>query len=208
VATKKSDTTTPDMETTTVTDNRTEPQDFDPTNGGHNVVAAWQGLVHLFDAQVERFDVTNDGVFVVGLTFDSTRIPDTATLIHDISYRGDKFVTRDLPLVPTYDWVRGVAPAKFEDAGEMTAWMAKFFRGAGDGDNNRSPQYVKDAISAYKTAAGIASRRGRPPKKIDIETLGSIDEAILSQVPESELLKLQATLDRIRAAQAGAAVSA
>lgn len=191
-------------ETTVVTDNRTEPQDFGPDSGAANIAAAWQGLVHLFDAKVDRWDVTSDGVYAIGLTFDNKKVPSTETVLHDISYRGDKVVNRDLLLVPTYFWMNGEAPAEFEDAGEMTAWMAKFFRGAGEGDTNRSPQYVKDAISAYKTARGIASRRGRPPKKIDIESLGSIDEAILAQIGSEELAKLEATLARIRAAQAEA----
>lgn len=214
MATKKASTNNTSTENDTVNENemandtRTAPQDFGPDNGSHNIAAAWQGLVHLFDAQVERFDVSSDGVYAIGLTFDSTKVPDTDTVIHDISYRGDKFVNRDLPLVPTYFWMNGETPAEFEDAGEMTAWMAKFFRGAGEGDTNRSPQYVKDAISNYKTARGIAARRGRPPKKIDIEALGSIDESILSQIPEGELAKLEATLARIRAAQAEAVTAA
>lgn len=205
MATKKSTNNNTEMENTSVTENRTDPQDFGPDNGAHNIAAAWQGLYHLLGAQVERFDVTADGVIAVGLTFDSAKVPDVDTVVHDISYRGDKFVNRDLPLVPTYFWMNGEAPAEFEDAGEMTAWMAKFFRGAGEGDSNRSPQYVKDAISAYKTARGIAARRGRPPKKIDIETLGSIDDAILNQVPAGELEKLQETLARLLANRAEAA---
>lgn len=186
-------------EVETIVSERTAPQDFGPDNGSHNILAAWQGLYHLLGARVERWDVTNDGVFAIGVTFLTNRIPDVDTVVRDISYRGDKFVTRDLDLVPLYFYVQGQEPAPFEDAGSMTQWMAKFFRGAGEGDNNRSPQYVKDAITAYKTDNGIASRRGRPPKKIDIENLGSVSEEVLAQVPEDELAKLQATLDRIYA---------
>jgi hypothetical protein len=197
VSTKKNTNNSDTMETTTVSDNRTESQDFGPDNGGANIAAAWQGLVHLFDAKVDRWDVTLDGVYAIGLTFDASKVPATETVLHDISYRGDKAVNRDLLLVPTYFWMNGETPAEFEDAGEMTAWMAKFFRGAGEGENNRSPQYVKDAISAYKTAKGIASRRGRPPKKIEIEALGSLNDAMLAQVPDGELEKLRETLERL-----------
>lgn len=183
--------------TTVIDDTRTVPQDFGPDNGAANIAAAWQGLVHLFDAKVNFWDVTNEGVYAIGLTFDAKKVPNTETVLHDISYRGDKAVNRDLLLVPTYFWMKGETPTEFEDAGEMTAWMAKFFRGAGEGENNRSPQYVKDAISAYKTAKGIASRRGRPPKKIEIEALGSLNDAMLAQVPDGELEKLRETLERL-----------
>jgi hypothetical protein len=184
---------------TTVTENRTTPQDFGPDNGGRNVVAGWQGLVNLFGAQADSLVVNADGAFANGVTFNADSIPDVETLIHDISYRGDKAVTRDLPLYPTYLWLNGETPAPFEDAGEMTLWMSKFFRGAaGENESNRSPQYVKDAITAYKTRLGISTRRGRPPTKISIENLGSIDPLLLAQVPADERAKLEATLARLR----------
>jgi hypothetical protein len=198
VATKsKTNGTATSEDTTTVA--TTEPQDFGPDNGSNNVLAAWQGLYHLFGARVERWDVTSDGVFAIGLTFEADKVPNTDTVIRDISYRGDKFVNRTLELLPTYFYLNGQEPEPFEDAGAMTQWMAKFFRGAGEGDTNRSPQYVKDGIAKNKTARGLAARRGRPPKKIEIESIGSIDESILSQVNHEELARLQATLARILA---------
>ena len=190
---------TPTTEDTTTVDTTT-PQDFGPETGSNNILAAWQGLYHLLGARVERWDVTADGVFAIGLTFDAVLVPDTDTVIKDISYRGDKFVNRSVELLPAYFDLQGQVPAVFEDAGAMTQWMAKFFRGAGEGETNRSPQYVKDGISKNKTARGLASRRGRPPKKIEIEAIGSIDESVLSQVNHEELERLQATLARILAA--------
>jgi len=200
VATKSKTTNeTPTTEDTTTVDTTT-PQDFGPETGSNNILAAWQGLYHLLGARVERWDVTADGVFAIGLTFDAALVPDTDTVIRDISYRGDKFVNRSVELLPAYFDLQGQVPAVFEDAGAMTQWMAKFFRGAGEGETNRSPQYVKDGISKNKTARGLASRRGRPPKKIEIEAIGSIDESVLSQVNHEELERLQATLARILAA--------
>jgi len=200
VATKSKTTNeTPTTEDTTTVDTTT-PQDFGPETGSNNILAAWQGLYHLLGARVERWDVTADGVFAIGLTFDAALVPDTDTVIKDISYRGDKFVNRSVELLPAYFDLQGQVPAVFEDAGAMTQWMAKFFRGAGEGETNRSPQYVKDGISKNKTARGLASRRGRPPKKIEIEAIGSIDESVLAQVNHEELERLQATLARILAA--------
>jgi len=200
VATKSKTTNeTPTTEDTTTVDTTT-PQDFGPENGSNNILAAWQGLYHLLGARVERWDVTADGVFAIGLTFDAALVPDTDTVIKDISYRGDKFVNRTVELLPAYFDLQGQVPAVFEDAGAMTQWMAKFFRGAGEGDTNRSPQYVKDGISKNKSARGLAARRGRPPKKIEIEAIGSIDESVLAQVNHEELERLQATLARILAA--------
>ena len=190
---------TPTTEDTTTVDTTT-PQDFGPETGSNNILAAWQGLYHLLGARVERWDVTADGVFAIGLTFDAALVPDTDTVIKDISYRGDKFVNRSVELLPAYFDLQGQVPAVFEDAGAMTQWMAKFFRGAGEGDTNRSPQYVKDGISKNKSARGLAARRGRPPKKIEIEAIGSIDESVLAQVNHEELERLQATLARILAA--------
>jgi hypothetical protein len=194
---KTNETATTEEDTTTVT--TTEPKDFGPDTGSNNILAAWQGLYHLFGARVERWDVTKDGVFAIGLTFQSDLVPDTDTVVRDISYRGDKFVNRTIELYPAYFDVQGIAPEEFEDAGAMTQWMAKFFRGAGEGETNRSPQYVKDGIAKNKTARGLAARRGRPPKKIEIESIGSIDESVLSQVNHDELARLQATLARILA---------
>ena len=190
---------TPTTEDTTTVDTTT-PQDFGPETGSNNILAAWQGLYHLLGARVERWDVTADGVFAIGLTFDAALVPDTDTVIKDISYRGDKFVNRTVELLPAYFDLQGQVPAVFEDAGAMTQWMAKFFRGAGEGETNRSPQYVKDGISKNKSARGLAARRGRPPKKIEIEAIGSIDESVLAQVNHEELERLQATLARILAA--------
>lgn len=154
---------------------------------------------------MERWDVVAEGVVAVNLTFDASLVPDVETVIHDISYKGDKFIARTLELTPAFFYLTGQEPVAFPDAGSMTAWMAKFFRGSGEGDNNRSPQYVKDAIVAYKNRSHMSTRRGRAPKKINIESLGSLDDSILAQVDAAELSNLQATLARILSARAAAA---
>lgn len=188
-------------ETTVVDETRTVPQDFGPDKGSQNIAAAWQGLYWLLGARVEDWNITEDGVYAIGLTFDASRVPDAETVINDLSLRGDKMITRDLPLVPTYFWLKGEEPARFPDPASMTAWMAKFFRGAGDGDSNRSPQYLKDAIQAYKKDQGLVTRRGRPRTKIDIEALVNVNDDVLAKVSDEEIQKLETTLARIRAAK-------
>lgn len=188
------------IETTTV---RTDPIDLAPDLGGNNVMCAWQGLYHLFGARVESWDISESGVWAIGLTFDGNIVADADQLIHDLNYRGEKMIQRDLLLVPAYFWLDSV-PAAFADAGSMTLWMAKFFRGAGDGTNTRSPEYVKKAISAYKNRNHMNTRKGRKPSKIAVDTIGSIDPSILEQVSSQELENLKATLEKVLASKTAA----
>lgn len=192
-------------ETSNTEETRTEPQTFGPEQDAGNIAAAWQGLYHLLGARVERWDVTNDGVYAVNLTFDASKIPSVEQVIHDISYRNGKHINRQLDLVFLYPIVKDNAePPAFEDAASLTEWMAQYTRdGTGDGDSNRSPQYVKDAISAYKKDRNMPSRQGRPATKLTIEyaAFGSIPPEALRKVDPDELDKFLATVQKIRAEQ-------
>jgi hypothetical protein len=173
---------------------RSEAVTVGPTEGGNSVLAAWQGLVHLFGAQVERFDVTPEGVVAVNLSFDAN-VPHEQ-IVSDLFKRGDTVVTRRLDLIPTYFWAQGETPADFADAGEMTAWMVQYFKGAGEGDGSRSPEYVKQAIADHKKETGIAAPRGRKRKIVRLDALDDIKPESLVGVDVEELKRLQATIER------------
>jgi hypothetical protein len=178
------------------TDTWTDPKDYGPDNGGNNILAAWQGLYWLFDARVDRFDVTPEGVFAIGLRVNSAY--DTDTIVHDISTRKGKLVERRLDLIPAMFHAQGVEPNKFEDSGTMTQFMAQYARGSeGEGNTTRSPEYFKIAIANYKKAQGFASKRGRPAKTIKIENLGHIDPVLLGTLDPEELQMLKDTLEKL-----------
>lgn len=171
-----------------MTNEWTDPQNYGPKDGGNNILAAWQGLYWLFNARVDRFDVTSDGVVAVGFSVDKQYDPDK--IVHDISTKGDKTVERRLDLIPAYFYLNGETPPLFADSNAMTQFMAQYFRGAGETEG-RSPDYVKAAIAAYKKEHGLAVRRGRPPRTIKIEALASIDPAVLATVDPEELRKFK-----------------
>lgn len=186
---------TAEMENTNAQETtRTNPVTIGPDAGGNSVLAAWRGLVHLFDAQVERFDVTSEGVFAVNLSFDAEYPAEQ--IVSDLYMRGDKVVERRLDLIPTYFWAQGETPDQFVDASEMTSWMVQYFKGAGEGDGSRSPQYVKDAITAHKKETGIAAPRGRKRKILRLDALDEIKPEVLAGVNDEELERLQVTISR------------
>lgn len=166
-----------------------------PSEGGNTVFAAWPGLYHLFGARVERFDIEDNGIVAVNLTFNPKY--DAKTIINDIYQRGDKVVNSRLELFPGHFQLLGQEPAPFTTADACTSWMTKTFKGAEGGEGNRSPQYAKDAIAEYKTTKGFAVPRGRPRKVIRISEIGSLNESVLEDVEPQELTKLKETLDRM-----------
>jgi hypothetical protein len=178
-------------ETTNVTTDTNNSNDFGPLDGANNILAAWQGLYWLFNARVDRFDVTPDGVVAVGLRVDPQY--DVDKIVHDISTRGDKSVERRLDLLPAYFYINGDTPDPFADSNAMTQFMAQYFRGSGEAEG-RSPDYVKAAIAAYKKEHGLAVRRGRPPRTIKVEALSSIDPSVLANIDVAELEKLMETV--------------
>lgn len=193
---------TNDQENITVdnTDTWTEPKNYSPVDGGNNILAAWQGLYWLFDARVERFDVTPEGVFVIGFRVNSKYDPDQ--IVKDISTKNGKTVDRRLDLVPHMFWAQGQEPEIFPDSGSMTQYMAQYARGAGgngEGESNRSPEYFKTAIADYKKQHGMTARRGRPPKTVKIESLGSIDPSVLAGLDPDELDKFIAVINQAKA---------
>jgi hypothetical protein len=206
VAKKVTESTTPVIEdnpvdATTETVEATAPAvplNFGPTEGGNNILAAWQGLYWLFGARVEKFEVAPEGVNIVGFTVDEPY--NAEQIVHDLSVREDKIINRRVDLVPSFFYVNGETPAEFADSNSMTQFMAQYFRGAGEVEG-RSPDYVKSAIATFKKGHNLAVKRGRPSKTIKIEALGNLDESILANIDPTELEKLMATLERVHAAR-------
>ena len=169
------------------------PIDFGPTEGGNNILAAWQGLYWLFGARADKFEVTPEGVNVIGFTVEAPY--DALQIVRDLTVRGEKIITRRVDLVPSFFYVNGEAPAEFADSNSMTQFMAQYYRGAGEVEG-RSPEYVKSAIAAFKKGHNLAVKRGRPSKTVKIEALGNIEESVLANVDLDELQKLRETLER------------
>jgi hypothetical protein len=179
---------------------RSEPITLGPDEGGNNVLAAWRGLVNLFGAECERFDVTPDGVVCVNFT--TAYKVDRDTIIDAITKHGDKAVNRRLDLVELYPYVldpSNVAP--FTKSEEMTQWMGQFTKGYGDGDGSRSPQWVKDGIADYKSDKNIAAPRGRKRRIVRLDSLGEIKPETLEDTALSELQALQVTISQAIAAR-------
>lgn len=172
---------------------RSEPATFGPLEGGNNILAAWQGLVNLFGAECERFDVTPEGVVAVNVT--TAAKVDRDTIIDAIFRHGDKVVNRRLDLIELYPYVLDPTNvASFTSPAEMTAWMVQFTKGYGDGDGSRSPQWVKEAITDYKSDRNIAAPRGRKRRIIRLDNLGEIKPETLADTDLSELQALQETI--------------
>lgn len=182
-----------ESEVTSEAEANTEPEvypavTFGPDNGGDIVLNAWQGLYWVFGARAERFDLTDDGVYSVGITMAPGFNP--ATVVADMG--GGKRHPR-LDLYPLYQYVMGVEPEEFEgdDASlELTRWLTANFRNE---DGGRSPDYAKKAIADYKKARNLDKPRGRKPRKI-LEQLASIDPKVLAGMDPDGLAKLREIL--------------
>lgn len=170
---------------------RSLPITVGPEKGG-NVLAAYRGLHYLFDGNVDRWDVTDDGVVAVNFTVNGKYDP--AAILEDISGR-----TRRVELVDAWPILSGQEPKPFATSLEMTKWMQQYFRKAGE--DGKSPEYVKHAIAEYKKAHDFPRRKGRPRKVIRLEEIGKLDETQLAGVNYTELEKLQETIAHAMAAK-------
>lgn len=168
------------------------PVVYGPEQGSETIVAAWQGLYHLFGSRWEQIELKEDGFYITNLSVGEGF--DLATVLSDLSVSKHR-----IGLLPAMRWVLGEVPAHFGTTPAsaslaLTAWMTQFMKAPGRG---KSPKYAKDAIVAYKEANGLAVARGRPrkPKSIDFS---AIDEAALEGVKFEELESLQAVIDSVR----------
>lgn len=165
-----------------------------PEDGaGNAVLAAWQGIYHLFDGRA-KFEVTPDGVIVHDFTVDAKYDPEQ--IVKDISHRN-----RRLDLIPTYLWVQGENPEPFVDAKEMTQFMVQYFRGAVEEGSSRSPKYVRDAVQNFKAGNNLAKKRGPRKKIFRVDNLSELDASALVGVNASELARLKEAVERALASQ-------
>jgi hypothetical protein len=162
-----------------------------PSQGGNAIFWAWRFLYNVLGARKERFELGEDGITVVGLTFPEQY--DVEQVISDVYRRGDKVVNPKLSLFPGYYFLNGLDPIPYTGPQEMTADLTKIFHGAEGGDGNRSPQYAKDAIAAYKQLQGFAAPRGRPRKNVTLR-IGELNEDALRQLPAEEVENLKGAL--------------
>lgn len=169
---------------------------YGPDNFGNVILAAWQGLYHLFGARVERFDITSEGITAVNLTVDEKWGP-SDSIIQSL-VKTDKFPFRRLDLFPLYFWMQGEVPEPFSSSAELTVWLTTNVRA---GEKNRRPKWAKDAIQDFKNRSGIAVPRGRPRKNLVIRNLKEIDEGSLEGVDLQELETLREVIDRVASRQ-------
>jgi hypothetical protein len=179
---------TPEAET------RTQPITVGVENGaGNAVLAAWQGIYHLFGGRA-NFEITTDGVIVNDFTVDAKY--DAEQIVQDISHRN-----RRLDLIPTYLWVQGEEPEPFADAKEMTQFMVQYFRGSVEEGSSRAPKYVRDAVQNFKSNNNLAKKRGPRKKIFRVDNLSELDASALVGVNASELARLKEAVERALSAQ-------
>lgn len=172
---------------------RTEPMNVGPEHGG-NLLAAWRGIANLFGGQAQ-FKYADGSViaenFSVAVPYDPNQI------ISDISHRN-----RRLDFLEVYPWFNGEAPEPYTDAKEITAWTVQFLRGSVEDNSSRTPKYVRDATAAFKVDNNFAKKRGPKKKIFRAENLSEVSEDVLTNLDQSELEKLRATIERAMAAHA------
>lgn len=175
----------------TVEPERTESIDVGPDRGGNHILAGWDGLYWIFGARAERFDVTPDGVYAIGVTVSAPH--DLLEIAADMLEHGPKRIE----LLPAYFWAQGEEPEQLDDAAIIQAWCIQFFRGAGEKDSAKLPDYLKKAVAAYKKSYNVGSPRGRKRQivKLDVESLDNISEDMLEGVDRGKLEALRRTIE-------------
>ena len=163
------------------------PVKFYGPDKGSAILAAWQGLYHLFGARAS-FRVTPEGVFVDSLTCNPQY--DVDTIVEDISKHN-----RRLELIPTLFWVQGEAPADFADVAAITALMVQYWRGSVEDNTSKTPAYLKDAVADYKANRNLLKKRGPKRKIFRLDSLDDIDETTLKGINPEALSRLRAAVN-------------
>lgn len=167
-------------------------RNFAPLEGGNAILAAWRGLYHIFGARAESFLVTEDGVFVNGLTMNPEF--DIDTVVGDIGAAKNR--NRRLELIPNFFYVNGDEPANFSDSNEITAWLVSNFRGSVDDSSTKSPAYARKAIADYKKANSLYKTRGPKRKVIRLDNLKEVDESMLLNIDLDDLKAFQSVISK------------
>lgn len=170
---------------------RTEPVNIGPDRGSQQIVAGWDGLYWLFGARAERFDVTPEGIYAIGVTMSAQY--DLSKIVADMMEHGPKRID----LLPTYFWLSGAIPDQLDDSVVIQQYGIQFFRGAGEKDTSKFPDYFKTAAAEYKKAFNVGAPRGRKRTvvKLEVESLDSVSEEMLEGVGWEKLDALRRTVE-------------
>lgn len=172
-----------------------------PNEGGNAIFSGWRFLFQVLGARVQKFELSDEGITVKGLTFPEQY--NAEQIVNDISRRGDKILNPRTTLLPGYYWLSGLDPLPYTSSDDLTVDLTKLFHGANTIDGKgRSPEYAKNAVANYKAVQGFAVPRGRPRKMIAIAQIGELNEAVLKDVDPEEIAKLKETLAGMEPASA------
>lgn len=182
---------------------RTEPIDVTDLRRALALLAAWRGAYHFFGARVENWEVTSptsenpDGGLVIhGLTMNGDL--NSNQVLDDLSRR-----ERRVDFLPAYQTiVNGVEPQDFTDPQDITNFsVSMMIKGSGEDGTTKTPEYVRNSISNYKAAHGLATRRGPRRKIIRLDNLDELDEATISQIDPEQLAAFLAKAQNVAASQ-------
>jgi hypothetical protein len=161
---------------------------------GNAVLAAWRGIYQLFGGRA-KFRITPEGVQVSD--FSVLEPYDPEQIVKDIGHKN-----RRLDLYPLYGYITGeIEPEDFTDPKEITQYTVQFWRDSVDEGSARSPKYVRDATSNWKSEHNMAKKRGPRKKIFRLDEIESLDEAALGNVDPKSLEALKEMLERVVANQ-------
>lgn len=148
---------------------RTEPIDVAGQNA-LGLASAYAGLYHLFDARVESWDVTTDGLVAHNFTVDGKYDPER--IIHDINLKD-----RRAPLFPAILSIVNpdVPPPAFENSLEITTFMVNFWKGSMGENSSKVPEYVRVAASDMKERNGTKVRKGPKVRTINLKNVRDVN---------------------------------
>lgn len=165
----KKSTSTDTSETVDETPARSEPIDVAGQNA-LGLASAYWGLYHIFDARVESWDVTADGLVAHNFTVDGKYDPEQ--IVTDINIKD-----RRAPLFPAILSIVNpdVAPTGFKDSAEITTFMVNFWKGSMGEDSSRVPEYVRTAASDMKERNGTKVRKGPKVRTVNLKNVRDVN---------------------------------
>lgn len=175
---------------------RTDAIDVTDPGAAKALAAAWQGIEQFFGGQVAEWrvlpgtDDEPDGVInALGFSIEATHEVSPETLVADLGGRD-----RRLSFLPFYNYLNGMHSPEFSDPQEMTNWGTLYLKGSVESGTSKVPAYARNAITAYKTAHGIETRRGPRRRVVRLDAINSIDP---KEIPADQVDALLALAARI-----------
>lgn len=190
----------------TSSDARTEKIDVNDPAQARALAAAWRGVKWFLGGNVDRWEITKPdpdssddevrefGQLVAhGFSIAEKHGVEPSQILSDIGKRD-----RRLEFLPTYRIVvEGKDPEPFVEPQDMTNFMVLFLKGSVQDGTSKTPEYVRKAVADYKSAHGLATRRGPKRKIIRLDNLDELDEATVRNIPRNQLDKFVALAERI-----------